>query len=75
MIKLIATATVSAGLIAGMAGMASASQAHPSPSSSCSKPGTHATYYTPKTHKRDLLTCTRITSGKHYKDEWKITGH
>lgn len=75
MLKVIAAGVLSTGLIAGMAGMASASQAKPSPDSSCSKPGTHAVYYTPKTHKRDLLTCTRIHSGKHYKDIWKITGH
>lgn len=73
--KLLGTAGVTLLLAIGGAGLANASQAHPSPDSSCSKPGTHATYYTPKLHHRDLLTCERFYSGKHYKDEWKITGH
>ncbi len=66
---------VIAGPLALGIGQAQASQAHPSPDSSCSKPGTKAVYYTPVKHKRDLLTCTRIYSGTHYRDLWKITGH
>jgi hypothetical protein len=73
--KLIAAIAISLGMSAGIASIASASQAHPSPGSSCSKPGSHAVYYTPKTHKRDKLTCKRIHSGTHYRDKWFITGH
>ena len=72
---LVGTTAVAGALLAGLAGGAQASQAHPSPDSSCSKPGSHAVYYTPVRHQRDLLTCTRITSGGHYRDLWKITGH
>jgi hypothetical protein len=72
--KTIIAAGVIAAMLAGT-GPAFASQAHPKPSSSCSRPGTTAVYYTPKTHHRDILRCERVHKGSHYRDLWKIIGH